>query len=183
MWPTRVGITPTSSHPHPPAPLVGVVAVLSRIHTIIAERWSITAQQHAQHPQSAKKRGRPTGAKSKSSVTRFKSPGERNDAAYFTARIAVERPDILERMKAGDRAWCPWSPRSRRSAHAEAVVQTKTSVHVNTASQANHPTFAVCPRAYGDGFTMGRRLSSFQTRIESVKSDDAAHPTDRCEDL
>jgi len=51
-----------------------------------------------------RQRGRPKKdeQENKPSDTRFKSLGERADSDYLTARIARDRPDILDRMKSGE---------------------------------------------------------------------------------
>lgn len=64
----------------------------------------ISAQERAQQPMELREAGRPTNGErtGNPSDTRIKSLGDRGDADYLTARIARDRPDILERMKNGE---------------------------------------------------------------------------------
>jgi hypothetical protein len=73
---------------------------------IIAERRSIAVEQHVEHPQSIMSReetGKQGGRGKKKGLDVIKTFSG-NDPAYLTARIAVERPDILERMRMGSSA-------------------------------------------------------------------------------
>jgi hypothetical protein len=83
-----------------PLPLSRHRALQRVIDRIIHERAS--AQARAQRAEPAKAVGRPRADKEKGSNRTFTARGETAD--YLTARIARDRPDILERMRRGEYA-------------------------------------------------------------------------------
>ncbi len=102
FWPATSRLTPRRSNtqldvtewPH------GLGYSWEAIDAIFASRKSITAQERAHAAQPSQKQGRPKKEGVKGDVVTLKT-GRGNDPAYLTARIARDRPDILEDMKAG----------------------------------------------------------------------------------
>lgn len=97
------------------------------IDAIIAERKSLTVQQRAEEPRPLAEHRRPTNEERASkgdSITFTKGRG--TDPDYLTARIARDRPDILERMQAGEYA-------STRAAALDAgIVKRRVSVEATS---------------------------------------------------